>query len=51
MPNHVRNVLTFRKLKPKEIDFIIDTIAVPHEDTYIIDFDKIIPEPKTEAPI
>lgn len=57
MPNHVRNVLKFRKLKKKDIDFIINTIAIPmtvptdpvEETTYLIDFDKIIPEPKDES--
>lgn len=58
MPNHVRNVLKFKHLKEKDIEFIINTIGTPlprpsgdltvfHDHT--IDFDKIIPEPKTEA--
>ena len=54
MPNHVKNVLKFKKLKPDDIRFILDTICSPVEDdaggmTLHIDFDKIIPEPKTES--
>lgn len=57
MPNHVKNVLKFSNLKPKDVDFILKTIATQDEDAelpadkdteYKIDFDKIIPEPKTE---
>lgn len=50
MPNHVKNVLKFRKLKKDDIDFILNTIAIAAEDDsgYWIDFDKIIPEPQTE---
>lgn len=59
MPNHVRTVIKFKHLKTKDdFDFIIHMIARPlppsddmftpdHED-YIIDFNKIIPEPTTE---
>lgn len=52
MPNHVINVLKFKNLKPKDVDTIINLIATPiHEGTtkpsYAIDFDKIIPEPRT----
>jgi len=54
MPNHVKNVLKFYKLKKKDIDFILETIATPQtiptdpieETTYAIDFNKIIPEPQ-----
>ena len=58
MPNHIRNVLKFKHLKEKDIEFIIKTIATDIEDAdifkdgrkiYTIDFNKIIPEPKTEA--
>ena len=60
MPNHVRNVLKFKHLKPKDIEFIITTIAEKQDrpvgdffdaktfHDYIIDFNKIIPEPKTK---
>lgn len=50
MPNHVKNVLKFKNLKPDDVDFIVNTIAIESEDepsTYWIDFDKIIPQPKT----
>lgn len=58
MPNHVKTVIKFRNLKKKEdFDFIINAIARPlterdcmftpdHED-WMIDFNKIIPEPET----
>lgn len=58
MPNHVRTVIRFRNLKKKEdFDFLTNAIARPltekddmftpdHED-WIIDFNKIIPEPET----
>ena len=51
MPNHVKNVLKFKNLKPEDIDLIVNTIAVKAEDDsgYWIDFDKIIPEPKTKS--
>lgn len=57
MPNHVKNVVRFKNLKTKnDIDFILNTIATKLDDPdypktlppeYIIDFDKIIPEPRT----
>lgn len=49
MPNHVRNVL---KIKTQDIDELMNRITSPRSDTaifpldYIIDFDKIIPEPR-----
>lgn len=49
MPNHVRNVL---KIKTQNIDELMNRITSPGSDTaifpldYIIDFDKIIPEPR-----
>lgn len=55
MPNHVRNIVKFKNLKSEEdIKFILDMVASPlerpmigrHKD-YAIDFDKIIPEPRT----
>ena len=54
MPNHVKNVLKFSKLKPDDIRFILDTICSPIEDdtggiTLHIDFDRIIPEPRFES--
>lgn len=55
MPNHVKTVVKFRKLKPDDIAFILNMIATPCLSTpegepveYVIDFNKIIPEPKTE---
>lgn len=54
MSNNVKNVLKFRNLKPKDIDFILNTIAnCTSKDDFIpiieyeIDFNKIIPEPRT----
>ena len=51
MPNHVRNILKFSNLKPKDITFLLNTISIKAEDDsgYWIDFDKIIPEPRLEA--
>lgn len=55
MPNHVKNVLKFKNLKPDDVSFILSTITnveTPIDDSrpipeYEIDFDKIIPEPRT----
>lgn len=57
MPNHVRNVLKFKNLKEDDILFIKNMITTrkegdaegvyPEDD--VIDFDKIIPEPKEES--
>ena len=57
MPNHVRNVVKISKIKPKEIDMVLDMIATPmcapapviEDMDYMIDFNKIIPEPKDES--
>ena len=55
MPNHVRNVVKISKIKPEEIDMVLDMIATTLDDPtfpdkqYMIDFDKIIPEPKDES--
>ncbi|MDE6947581.1 MAG: hypothetical protein K2P14_10410 [Anaeroplasmataceae bacterium] len=54
MPNHVRNVVKFKNLKPDDIDFLLNTIASIvsggyKEIEYSIDFDKIIPEPQEES--
>lgn len=51
MPNHVRNVLKFKNLKPDEVEFIVNTITIRMDvptTEYMISFDKIIPEPRTE---
>ena len=54
MPNHVKTVVQFKDLKSKdEANFILNMIATPftaEEDPiteWKINFDKIIPEPKT----
>lgn len=55
MPNHVRNVIKISKIKPEEIDMVLDMITTTLDDPtfpdkqYMIDFDKIIPEPKDES--
>ena len=52
MPNHVKNVLKFNKLKPDDIETIVNIIAVESDTepkTYHIDFNKIIPEPRFES--
>lgn len=55
MPNHVRTVVKFNKLKKDDIDIILKLIATcshspeKPEGEYFIDFDKIIPEPKIET--
>lgn len=55
MPNHVRNVIKISKIKPEEIDMVLDMIATTLDDPefpdkqYMIDFDKIIPEPRDES--
>ena len=53
MPNHVRNILKFSKLKPKDREFILNNFTTEVEEDFYplnrcFDFDKIIPEPKTE---
>lgn len=48
MPNHVIHKLKFKGLKPEDKEFIINTITTEVEDNpFAIDFDKIIPEPRT----
>lgn len=59
MPNHVRTMIKFKNLKPDDIDNIIKLCTVPVTydsserkvgspmDYPAIDFDKIIPEPRT----
>lgn len=56
IPNHVRNVIKISKIKPEEIKMVLDMITdkwcdpdVPGKAEYIIDFDKITPEPKDES--
>lgn len=52
MPNHVKNVLKFKNLKPDDINELLNIIAIESEDVpinYWIDFNKIIPEPKFES--
>ena len=56
-PNHVRNVVKISKIKPEEIEMILDMIATPmcapapviEDMDYMIDFNKIIPEPSFES--
>jgi hypothetical protein len=54
MPNHVKNVLKYKKLTEDDKRFLLDFICSPVEDdtggvTLHIDFDRIIPEPKEES--
>ena len=54
MPNHVKNVLKFSKLKPKDKEFILNKFCTQREEEIyplncIFDFDKIIPEPRKES--
>ena len=55
MPNHVRNVLKFKKLKPEDKTFLLDMIcshrseAEGTEELPHIDFRKIIPEPQERS--
>lgn len=52
MPNHVRNVLKFKNLKPKDKEFILNkfTTEVGKDGIYPLnrhfDFDKVIAEPR-----
>lgn len=56
MPNHVRNILKFKNLKPDDVTLLLASITEPivHEDKFkpierfAITFDKIIPEPQRE---
>ena len=59
IPNHIKNVIKISKIKPEEIEMVLDMITdkycdpdVPGKTEYMIDFDKIIPEPadETECP-
>ena len=56
MPNHVRNVIKISKIRPEEVEIVLDMIAdkccdpyVPGKTEYMIDFNKIIPEPRDES--
>lgn len=54
MPNHVRNVVTIKHLKPNQIEEVLSQVtSQTEEDMYplncVFDFDKLIPEPRTEA--
>jgi hypothetical protein len=52
MPNHVKNVWKIKHIDPKNLDTVLNKIAVKHtipysgKDEYIMDFDLIIPEPR-----
>ena len=52
MPNHVRNVMKIKGIKPKDIDYILNKLAVKYKsaelgtEEWIMDFDLIIPEPR-----
>lgn len=55
MPNHVKNVLTIKGIKSKDIPDLLEKITTPLDEdnpddilNRIFDFDKIIPEPKTK---
>lgn len=49
MPNHVRNVIKFKNLKPNEKDFIIERFTTSTGDgNRVFDFNSIIPEPRTK---
>lgn len=50
MPNHVRTVVKFKNLKgKKDIDYILEKISSKtNYGEQMIDFDKIIPAPKTK---
>ena len=55
MPNHVRTVIKINNLKKDDIDIILNLVATKLDDPdlpdridYAIDFDKIIPEPRTK---
>ena len=55
MPNYVKSVIKISKIKPEEIEMVLDMIATTIDDPefpdkqYMIDFDKIIPEPRDES--
>ena len=57
MPNHVKTVIKISKIKPEEIEMVLDMTATPMcapapvigDMDYMIDFNKIIPEPVDES--
>ena len=49
MPNHVRNILTFNDITKKQKEFILERFTSWNEHDKIIDFDKVIPEPRLES--
>lgn len=54
MPNHIRNVVKISGIKPKNIDYVLNKLAVKYTtpeykggtEEWIMDFDLIIPEPR-----
>lgn len=46
MPNHVINKIIIKKLTPAQVNTFIEKYTVEANDLRIIDFDKIIPEPR-----
>lgn len=48
IPNHVRNVWKIKNIPPEKINHILNKLSrtLKSDDTRIIDFDLIIPEPK-----
>lgn len=50
MPNHVINKIKIKKLNPAQVDDFVNRYTIVTEDgERIIDFDKIIPEPRLES--
>jgi len=49
MPNHVRNVLKFSKLKQNEREFIIERFTRDYDGIKIFDLKAIVPEPQSES--
>lgn len=47
MPNYVRNVIKISNIKKEDVSLILNLLASKIEDKIVIDFDKIIPEPRT----
>lgn len=47
MSNHVRTVIKISKINPDDVSLILNLLATRQEGRIIIDFDKIIPEPRT----
>lgn len=54
MPNHVKNVLKFKKLTPKDKEFILNKFCIALEDdiyplNMVFSLNKVIPEPMLES--